>query len=155
MALFSRHGVFTEEELAARNEIHLENYCEVVGIEARTMVDMVKRDIFPAVSSYAAEVASSIAAKRSAISDLDCSCEEKLLLKLTGLTAEMMKQTEALEAELAAPHAADAYEAAHYYKYTVFATMDALRAAVDELETITSSEYWPYPSYTDMLFSIK
>ena len=155
VALFSRHGVFTEEELAARNEIHLENYCEVVGIEARTMVDMVKRDIFPAVSSYAAEVASSIAAKRSAISDLDCSCEEKLLLKLTGLTAEMMKQTEALEAELAAPHAADAYEAAHYYKYTVFATMDALRAAVDELETITSSEYWPYPSYTDMLFSIK
>ena len=155
VALFSKHGVFTEEELAARNEIHLENYCEVVGIEARTMVDMVKRDIFPAVSSYAAEVASSIAAKRSVISDLDCSCEEKLLLKLTGLTAEMMKQTEALEAELAAPHAADAYEAAHYYKYTVFATMDALRAAVDELETITSSEYWPYPSYTDMLFSIK
>ena len=67
----------------------------------------------------------------------------------------MMRQCEALEAALSAPHSADAYEAARYYKYTVFSIMDALRAAVDSLETITAANRWPYPSYTDLLFSIK
>ena len=67
----------------------------------------------------------------------------------------MMKETRALEAALAAPHGRDAYEAAHYYRYTVFAIMGRLRAAVDELETITAAEDWPYPSYTELLFSVK
>ena len=153
--LFRKHGVFTEEELRARNEIHLENYCQVVGIEARTMVDMVKRDIFPAVSGYAAEVASNISAKKAVLADLDCTADERLLRKLGELTAEMMRQLGRLEEALAGPKGSDAYEAAHYYKYTVFAIMNALRSPVDELETITSAEYWPYPSYTDLLFSIK
>ena len=69
--LFSKHRVFTEEELTARNEIHLENYCEVIGIEARTMIDMVKRDIFPAVSRFSGATASSVAAKKSVLADLD------------------------------------------------------------------------------------
>ena len=89
------------------------------------------------------------------LADLDCSDEEDLLRRLSALSAEMMRQTAALEAALAKSSFADAYEAAHYYKYTVFAIMDALRAAVDSLEVITSAEYWPYPSYTDLLFSIK
>ena len=153
--LFRKHNIFTEEELAARNEIHLVNYCEVVGIEARTMIDMVRRNIFPAVSGFSGEVASAIAAKRSVIAELDCTAEEALLRQLSSLIGEMMRQCEALEAALAAPHSADAYEAAHYYKYTVFAIMDALRTAVDSLETITAANRWPYPSYTDLLFSIK
>ena len=153
--LFRRHGVFTEEELTARNEIHLENYCQVVGIEARTMVDMVRRDIFPAVSGYAAQVAGNIAGKRAVLPDLDCAAEEKLLRSLSGLTAEMTRQCDALEAALADPQGDDGYAAAHYYRYTVFAIMDALRAAVDQLETITSSDWWPYPTYTDLLFSVK
>ena len=155
VALFDKHGVFTKEELSARNEIHLENYCEVVGIEARTMVDMVRRNIFPAVSAYAAQVADNIASKRAILADLDCTAEERLLRRLTSLTGEMMGQCVALESAVAVPRPEDAYEAAHYYKYTVFAAMEVLRAAVDELETITSAEYWPYPSYTDLLFSIK
>ena len=153
--LFRKHGVFTEEELRARNEIHLMNYCEVVGIEARTMIDMVKRDIFPAVSAFSGEVAKNLGLKRSALPDLECSAEEKLLRRLSGLTGEMMRQLEALEEAVAAPKGKDAYEAAHYYKYTVFVVMDALRAAVDELETITSASYWPYPSYVDLLFSVQ
>ena len=88
-------------------------------------------------------------------SDLDCTADERLLRKLGELTAEMMRQLGRLEEALAGPKGSDAYEAAHYYKYTVFAIMDALRSPVDELETITSAEYWPYPSYTDLLFSIK
>ena len=153
--LFRKHGVFTEEELRARNEIHLMNYCEVMGIEARTMIDMVKRDIFPAVSAFSGEVAKNLGLKRSALPDLECSAEEKLLRRLSGLTGEMMRQLEALEEAVAAPKGKDAYEAAHYYKYTVFVVMDALRAAVDELETITSASYWPYPSYVDLLFSVQ
>ena len=153
--LFRNHHVLTEEELRARNEIHLANYCEVVGIEARTMVDMVKRSIFPAVSRFSGATASGVAAKKAVLPDLDCSDEEELLRKLSRLTSEMMGQTRALEEALSAPHGKDAYEAAHYYKYTVFAAMEALRAAVDELETITAAEDWPYPSYTDLLFSIK
>jgi glutamine synthetase len=153
--LFSKHNVFTEEELAARNEIHLQNYCEVVGIEARTMIDMVKRNIFPAVIRFSGDVAKAVGCKKAALPDLDCSDEEALVRHLSGLSAEMMRQTAALEAALAGVQFADAYEAAHYYKYTVFAIMDALRAAVDSLEVITSAEYWPYPSYTDLLFSVK
>ena len=153
--LFGKHNIFTEEELAARNEIHLGNYCEVVGIEARTMIDMVKRNIFPAVSGFSGDIASAIAAKRSVLAELDCAAEESLLRQLSSLIGEMMRQCEALEAALSAPHSADAYEAARYYKYTVFSIMDALRAAVDSLETITAANRWPYPSYTDLLFSIK
>jgi len=153
--LFRKHGVFTEEELAARNEIHLENYCAVIGIEARTMIDMVKRSIFPAVSRFSGTTASGVAAKKAVLADLDCGDEEALLRKLSSLSAEMMRQTAALEAALNAPAGSDAYEAAHYFRYTVFEIMNRLRAAVDELETITAKEDWPYPSYTDLLFSVK
>ena len=153
--LFTKHHVFTEEELAARNEIHLENYCEVIGIEARTMIDMVRKNIFPAVSRFSGTTASNMAAKKAVLADLDCSDEEHLLKDLSRLTAEMMKETRALEEALAAPQGKDAYEAAHYYRYTVFDIMGRLRAAVDELETITAKEDWPYPSYTELLFSVK
>ena len=155
MELFSKHNVFTEEELTARNEIHLQNYCEVVGIEARTMIDMVRRSIFPAVSAFSGDVAGAVAAKKSVLADLDCTAEEALLRRLSALTARMMEGTASLEASLSQVPAGDAYEAAHYYKYTVFRRMDDLRAAVDELETITSADRWPYPSYMDLLFSIK
>lgn len=121
------------------------------------MIDMVRRDIFPAVSAFSGEVAGTVAAKRSILPDLDCGHEEALLRRLSALSAEMMDQTAALEnaLALAGSRSADAYEAAHYYKYTVFAVMEKLRQAVDSLETITSARYWPYPSYTDLLFSIK
>ena len=119
------------------------------------MIDMVKKSIFPAVSKFSGDVAASVAAKKSVLADLDCSAEEDLLRKLTRLTGEMMKQTAALEDALVYSKAGDAYEAANYYRYTVFALMGGLRAVVDDLETITASEYWPYPSYTDLLFSVK
>ena len=156
VALFAKHGVYTEEELAARNEIHLENYCTVIAIEARTMVDMVKRDIFPAVSSFMGHVASSVAARKSVLPDVPCVHEEKLLRRLSALSAEMMDRCAILEEALAEPNkGTDAYIAARYYRERVFAAMEPLRAAVDEMETITAADYWPYPSYTDLLFSIK
>ena len=96
-----------------------------------------------------------ITAKKAALPDLDCADEEDLLRRLSRLSAEMVRQCKALESALEAAPTGSAYVAAHYYKYTVFATMEALRSAVDELETITDSKYWPYPSYTDLLFSVK
>ena len=153
--LFGKHGIFTREELAARNEIHLENYCEVAGIEARTMVDMVRRSIFPAVSAFSGDVAKSVAAKKSVLADLDCAAEEALLRRLSSLMAALTAGADALEEALAHVPAGDAYEAAHYYRYTVFEIMGRLREAVDGLEVITASEVWPYPSYTELLFSVK
>ena len=153
--LFCKHHIFTEEELAARNEIHLENYCEVIGIEARTMIDMVKKNIFPAVSKFSGDTDKAVAAKKSVLADLDCSDEEAMLRKLSRLSAEMMRQAAALEDALAAPHSTDAYETAHYYRYTVFEIMGKLRGAVDGLEAMTASKAWPYPSYTELLFSVK
>ena len=153
--LFAKHRVFTREELRARNEIHLENYCQVVGIEARTMIDMVKRSIFPAVCAFSGATASGVAAKKAVLADLDCADEEELLRRLSSLSAEMMRQCRALEEAMAAPKGKDAYEAAQYYRYTVFDLMGKLRAAVDELETITAREAWPYPGYTELLFSVK
>ena len=86
---------------------------------------------------------------------MDCSDDEALLRKLSALSVEMMRQTAALEDALAAPHGKNAYEAAHYYRYTVFEIMGKLRASVDALEAITSRDCWPYPSYTELLFSVK
>ena len=96
-----------------------------------------------------------MAAKKAVLAELDCSDEEALLRKLNALSSEMMKQARALEGTLSAPKGEDAYEAAHYYRYTVFDIMCRLRTAVDELESITAGDAWPYPSYTELLFSVK
>lgn len=119
------------------------------------MIDMVRKDIFPAVSRFSGDVAGAVTAKKNVLSDLDCGDEEALLRQLSALSAEMMRQVKALEAALAAPRGADAYEAAHYYRYTVFEIMGKLREAVDALEVITAADDWPYPSYTELLFSVK
>lgn len=119
------------------------------------MIDMVRRDIFPAVSKFSGEVAKNVAAKKNVLAGLDCSAEEDLLRKLSRLMGEMVRQAAALEDALAAPQGEDAYESAHYYRHTVFAIMGGLRAVVDDLETITAAEYWPYPSYTELLFSVQ
>ena len=153
--LFVKHGVYTKEEFTARSETHFENYCKVISIEANTMVDMVKRDIYPAVCAFMSEVAGTITSKKAALADIDCSVEEKLLRELSSLSKELMVQCAALEEAIAKVPEGTLAEEAHYYKYTVFATMEKVRAAADALEVITSAEFWPYPSYAEILFSIK
>ena len=153
--LFVKHGVYTKEEFTARSETHFENYCKVISIEANTMVDMVKRDIYPAVCAFMSEVAGTSTSKKAALADIDCSVEEKLLRELSSLSKELMVQCAALEEAIAKVPEGTLAEEAHYYKYTVFATMEKVRAAADALEVITSAEFWPYPSYAEILFSIK
>ncbi len=155
VALFEKHGVYTAEEFAARSEIHFENYCKVINIEASTMVDMVKRDIYPAVCAFMAHVAGTITAKKSAIADIDCSTEEKLLRELSRLSAELMDSCAELERKSAAVPEGTLAEEAHYYRYQVFAGMERLRSAADALEVITGASYWPYPSYSEILYSVR
>ena len=153
--LFTRHGVFSEAELRARKEINLENYVKTVNIEALTMIDMARRDIFPAVSDFAAKIADNAASRRS-FAPARPDAEEKLLEKLSSLINRLYTGIESLEDALEqSKNISDTFELSLYYKTEVIGAMNALRESADRLEEITSSAYWPYPSYGDMLFSIK
>ena len=151
--VFGRHKVFSEKEMQARYEIELESYCKIVNIEALTMIDMARHDIFPAVSAYAASLAANATAKSAYGS---CRAESSLVKKLSALTDEFYDKTEALESALAeAGNIAGSTALAMFYKDKVIGAMDALRQVGDSLEELTSADFWPYPSYGEMLFSIK
>ena len=154
--LFTCHKVFSETELHSRFEILLENYCKVINIEALTMLDMAKKDILPAVSAYTGELADAAMAKKSLIFSIDCSYETETVERLSKLTALAYANTKALEKAVNELKSIEgAYETALYCKDNVIKAMENLREVVDELETITSAEYWPYPSYGDLLFGVK
>ena len=151
--LFTTHNIYTETEMKARYEIHLENYSKVINIEAQTAVDMVKRDILPAVSGYMDALSSSILNRRSVLKDLPCTAETETLKKLAGLSDGLYTKCAELENALVkVPE--DPQKSALYYHDTVFSLMQEMRALADEMETMTSSEYWPYPTYGEMLFNI-
>ncbi len=154
--LFTRHRVYSEAEIHARYEIKLDNYCKVLHIEALTMLDMVWKDIFPAVSAYSKALADAALAKKALSAGIDCSFETELAERISSLTACAVKKAKTLEeAVMEAKNIADSLELARYYKDSVLSAMNELRIAVDELETNTSAKYWPYPSYGDILFSVK
>ena len=154
--LFARHGVFTEGEMRSRYEILLENYCKVIHIEALTMLDMAKRDILPAICAYVKDVCDAGLAKRALVPTADCSFEENTVTRLSRLTACISERINALDQALLGIKAVtDMLEQAVYYKDHVLSAMNELRTLVDECETMTSSRYWPYPTYGELLFSVK
>ena len=149
--LFVKHGIYTKEEMAARAEIHVENYSSVISIEARTMVDMIRHDILPAVSAYAADLCGRADGK--AALGLACRYEKSTAGEVAQLTDDLMDTCDKLSAALSgAP--ADAMDAMVYSHETVLPLMQAAREASDKLETITASEYWPFPVYSDLLFGV-
>ncbi|MCB7514320.1 glutamine synthetase III [bacterium 210917-SL.2.15] len=151
--LFTKHNIYTETEMKARYEIHLESYSKIINIEAQTAVDMVKRDILPAVSAYTDALSSSILGKRAVSKDIPCTADTELLKKLSSLSDGLYGKCADLEKALVkVPE--DAQKAALYYHDKVFALMQEMRAIADEMETMTASEYWPYPTYGEMLFNI-
>ena len=148
--------VYTKAELESRYEITMENYCKTVTIEALTMVDMARRDILPAVETYAAKVAGTAAAKKALAPELLCAYEKDLVRRLSGLTDRIAGQTEALERLMAELQTeSDVTATACRIRDEVLPSMSALRAAVDEAETLTASDCWPYPTYGDLLFSVR
>ncbi len=155
VALFEKHGVFSKAEIHSRYEIQLENYYKQVNIEALTMIDMIKKEILPAVSAYMSDLSREAVTKQQLSKDIDCEFEISLLKKLSSLTSELYKKTGKLEESVADDKKIDDVLAkAKYYRNTVFAQMEDTRATADEIETLVGEKYWPYPTYGEMLFSV-
>ena len=156
VAMLTGHKVFSEAEIESRCEIMLDNYRKTVHIEAQTMIDMARKQILPAVESYAAKLAETLATKKALSPLLGGKYETSLLTKLSGLTDDIAEAADALEASLAAYHKiGDVTEAACFIRDEVLPKMDALRAPADEAERFTAAEYWPFPTYGDLLFGVK
>ena len=153
--LFTRQRVFTEAEMHARYEIHLENYCKVLHIEALTMLEMAQKEILPAVSAYTKELADTVLAKKAVSAAVNCEAETGLVEKLSEGAASLCRTMQALGEALEGVKAhTDMADCAMYYKDAVLSAMEQLRAAADELETLTAASYWPFPTYGELLYSV-
>lgn len=153
--LFTKHKIFTETEMHSRYEILMEEYTKTLNIEALTMLDMAKKDIVPAILSFETALCDAIAAKKAVCETIDASLESGLLKKVSELSGKLAQHIEALEkAEEEAGTIADFEKQAAFYKDSVLSAMEALRATVDALEVCVGREYWPYPSYADMIFRV-
>ena len=150
------HGVFSEPELRSRCEIMLENYCKTILIEAATMVTMARGQILPAVERFTADVASRAMVKKSLDAALPCAYESGIVQKLSALTDAIAFGVNALEEALRKAEGADDYfTQSAMIRDDVLAAMETLRASCDEAETLTAKEYWPFPNYADLLFSVQ
>ena len=153
--MLTAHGVYTKAELKSRCDIMLDNYCKTVVIEANTMVDMAKTQIAPAVEAYVLEVAKTAAAKKALNANLPCSYESGLVTRLSTLTdAIAVKADELKEAVISLRTDEDIIAQANAIRDTILTKMSELRVVCDEAETLTAKEYWPYPTYGDLLFSV-
>ena len=154
--MLTAHKIFSPAELHSRYEILLENYSKTVNIEALTMVDMAKKEILPAVEKYTKSLADTLAAKKAAVAGLPCKYETAAVTKLSELSDSIADATDDLEAEIEKFQAIeDVTEAANDIRDVILGKMDSLRAVCDEAETITAKEFWPFPTYSDLLFSVK
>ena len=151
--MLTAHKIFSPAELHSRYEILLENYSKTVNIEALTMVDMARKEILPAVEGYTKSLAETLAAKKAAVAGLPCKYETATIAKLSELSDEIADATADLDGEIAKFQAIeDVTEAANDIRDVILGKMDALRAVCDEAETITAKEFWPFPTYSDLLF---
>ena len=154
--MLTSHKVFSEAELKSRCEIMLENYCKTVRIEAKTMIDMAKTEIAPAVSAYVLELANTAAAKKAVDDSISRSYETELMKKLVRLEDLIAAKTDELEeAVMKLQDAEDVTAESYMIRDAVLGKMGELRAACDEAETMTAKKYWPFPTYGDLLFGVK
>ena len=156
IALFTRHGVFTEAEVRSRYAILLENYSKIGHIEALTMIDMVNQEIIPAVVTYQSQLAQLAANKKLAQSEASTALEDGLLKKLSRLSECLVKRTQSLsDCLMEIKPMQDPYQLASAYRERIYPAMTELRCVADNLELICGRDHWPLPSYGDMLFSIE
>lgn len=153
--VFVRNAVYTKQEAIARGEVALENYIKTINIEALTMLDMAKQDIIPALSDYVAKLGANLATKKAAVAAVAAIAETKLITDLSALTDKLFAAVEKLESDLSAIDKNDIKNASQAMAHTVIPDMEKVRAAADEAEKLAASEYWPYPSYSDMLYRVK
>ena len=152
--LLTKYGVYTESEIIARNEIHMEHYCKVIAIEGETLVDMVQHGILNAVSEYTAALSETLIKKRKALPEVPCRVESALIGTLSSLNESLLDKMVSLKSALETAPSVGSAELMKYYHDEVFLRMEDMRTVIDKLETLTATEYWPYPSYYDMLFSV-
>lgn len=153
--VFVKQGVYTREEAIARASIKLENYVKTINIEALTMIEMVKRDVIPAASDFIADLCGNVSAKRAVCEHIPFAAEKKLIGKLSELNDRASEAVEKLEEDLKAVNMSDERAASQTMAHTIIPEMETIRKCVDEMETFTSAEYWPYPTYFDLLYSVK
>ena len=149
--LFVKHGIYTKEEINARAEIHIENYSAVISIEANTMADMIRHDILPAVSAYSDQLCQR-AYHKDAIG-VACKYETATAREIGKLTDALLDACNKLEKDLA-KLPTESMDAMVYCHDVIIADMNKARETADKLETMTASEYWPFPVYSDLLFSV-
>ena len=155
--LFTEHKVFNETEMRARYEIHLDNYAKTINIEALTMIDMAQKDILPAISSFIKHLSDTIIAKRAADNGLNCAYEVETARELTDLEGKIFKNVNELKEILAKIKVSTevAQKIAEDYRDFVIPKMEEIREFADKAELLTDRDYWPYPSYADLLFGVR
>ena len=156
VSMLTSLGVFTVDELKSRRDIMLENYCRSVVIEANTMINMVHKRIAPAITRFTADLARQSADKKALFPELACSYETELVTRLSALTDQITEKTDELkDAVLALQQAKDIITESERIRDTVLPKMSALRIPCDQAELLTAKGYWPFPTYGDILFSVK
>ena len=153
--VFVRNGVYTEQEAVARGEVALENYSKIINIEALTMLDMAKQDIIPALSDYVAKLSANLTTKKSAVSGAPSLAETTLITELATLNDKLFTAVRKLEGDLANIDKDDVRAASKAMAHTIIPDMEDVRTVADEAEKLAASNYWPYPSYSDMLYRVK
>ena len=153
--LFARHCIFTETEIRSRMEILLDNYIKTIQIESLTMVELVKKEILPAIIAYTRELSAAALDKRSLSAEIDISVELDTVRRLSSLAACIKTDAEKLESALVEVRThPTAVEQASFCRATVFVAMQELRTVVDEAETLVSAKHWPFPTYGELLYGI-
>ena len=154
--LFTKHGIFTKEELFSRYEIWLENYYKTINIESNTLAEMIQKQVIPSIFTYVEKLADTAAVKKSVVADVSVASEAALISKLSTLADTMTKDLETLKADTAKALAAsdDVLACAKAYQENVLSDMETLRKSADEAEALIPDELLPYPTYDELLFSI-
>ena len=155
VALFTRHGILTQAEMAARCEIHLENYCKVTAIEARTLLDMARRHILPSVSKYCDYLAQAVFHKSGCGIAAGARMEQATLRKLSLLNDKLYDLCEVIDLHLRkAPPAEGDLRTAAYYRDHVAVVVSQAGELINQMEALTDAAFWPYPTYAEILFSV-
>ena len=155
LKLFETHGVLSRREMKSRYGIHLENYSNIIHIESKTLISMVKSEILPAISKYTKVMAETVWAKKQLESDVLCDYEMDMLKKFTEISSELYSDIQklyTLDSEISG--ISDSLERARGYRDKVIKLMKEIRGSINWVESCIPKEFWPYPTYEDILFSV-
>ncbi len=152
--VFVKQGVYTEKEVVARANISLEIYVKSINVEALTMLEMVKQDIYPSVNGYIAELCATVAAKRAISEKIACQADLEQIEKLSALNDAMMAAAKKLEGDLLQMPEGEG-PASMKMAHVIVPDMEEVRRCADGLEKLCSADYWPFPTYTEIMYSVK